>query len=74
MGEKGYLHDRTAEYVVGQSMPPLKMPPGIKPIPEDPYYDIPKINRENAPNVVLYPPGSLLMKQAQKNAATSSAS
>ena len=74
VGERGYLHNRTAEYVVGQSVPPLKMPVGVKPIPEDPYYDIPKISRENTGNVVLYPPGSLLMKQAQKQSSTSSPS
>lgn len=66
LGEYGYLRDRVDEYKPSYSIAPLKMPPGVKEVPQDPYYTIPDVERNDGPTVVLYPPGSKLMQQAQQ--------
>lgn len=66
VGEYGYLRDRVDEYKPSYSVPPLKMPEGVKEIPQDPYYTIPDVEHNTGPTVVLYPPGSRLMQDAQQ--------
>ena len=70
-GEAGYLRDRTGEYVKGESMSPLTMPPGVVQLPPDPYYTIPSIPNANGVAVTMIPPGSALMKKTKEKAARS---
>lgn len=39
-GPDGFLRDSNADFAQTYSVPPLKTPPGLKPIPNDPYYEI----------------------------------
>lgn len=64
--EHGYIRDRSADYKPGESIPPLKTPPGVQPIPSDPYYVVPPLKTDNQSIAPIYPPGSNLMKAAQK--------
>ncbi len=57
------IHDRIDEYHPGYSVASLKMPAGVKEVPPDPYYVIPKIDSKYPVKVSILPPGSLVYKQ-----------
>lgn len=63
--KKYYPESRVGKYQPGSSMPLLKTPPGLAPVPPDPYYDIPAAE-PNSTIVTILPPGSVLLKQAQQ--------
>lgn len=60
----GLFPDRNVIYLQGQSLPPLKMPANVPPIPDDPYYVIPDLPNNQASPVSLLPPGSLAAQKA----------
>lgn len=57
------IHNRTGEYQKGENYSSLRWPPGIKPLPEDPYYVIPEIPNPEAGAMRLTPPGSLALEK-----------
>ena len=67
-GEKeGVLRNVNADVTQAYSVPPLKTPPGMKPIPYDPYFVVPDTTTlKNVKPVSLLPPGSLAAEQANK--------
>ena len=66
-GPDGVFRDSNAEIQTAYSVKPLKTPPGVKPIPNDPYYVVPGATSiENIKQVSLLPPNSLAEKQAKK--------
>lgn len=65
-GPNGILRDPNADFQKAYSVAPLKTPPGIKPIPNDPYYVVPDATSiENVKPVSILPPGSLAAEQAK---------
>jgi len=64
-GPYGVLRDPDTEFQCAHSVAPLKTPPGVKAIPNDPYYIVPGAKKlETASPVSTLPPGSLAAKQA----------
>ena len=55
----GFFPNRDAMYLAGKTMPPLKIPANVPPIPNDPYFDVPALNSTDSGVVSLLPPGSL---------------
>lgn len=55
----GFFPNRDAMYLGGKTMPPLKVPANIPPIPNDPYFDVPALTSTDSGVVSLLPPGSL---------------
>ncbi|MAZ39630.1 MAG: hypothetical protein CMF49_05865 [Legionellales bacterium] len=65
-GPDGVLRDSNADIQKAYSVKPLKTPPGMKPIPNDPYYVVPGATSiEDVTPVSLLPPDSLAAKQAK---------
>lgn len=57
VGETGFIRDHASDYVKGESLPPLKMPPGVVQLQPDPYYVIPTVpNASTATHVSIMPP------------------
>ncbi len=55
----GLFPDRNALYLQEKSVSSLQIPPGVAPIPNDPYYVIPYTPNQGGTSVSLLPPGSL---------------
>lgn len=51
-------------YIQGQSLPPLKMPPGTTQSDIDPYYSVPPTDMQSNGQMSILPPGSLAAKLA----------
>ena len=65
--KQGILRDDNTDIAKAYSVAPLKTPPGMKPIPYDPYYVVANAKSvENVKPVSLLPPGSLAAEQAKK--------
>jgi uncharacterized lipoprotein len=58
----GLFPDRDNQYLQAKSLPPLKTPPGVPAIPNDPYYIIPPGSQAQSTPVSMLPPGSLPTK------------
>lgn len=58
----GLFPDRENQYLQAKTLPPLKTPAGVTPIPNDPYYIIPAGSQAPSTPVSMLPPGALPTK------------